>query len=87
MLYTERVDRVTDCNGDATVHGGSAVMVDVDQKVLRVQMLISQRSTMDRRDLWIDAFGRRDATDELYHIPPLSILNDPVTMNRSTTTP
>jgi hypothetical protein len=48
-------------------------MVDVDQKVLLVQLFISQRSNRDRRDLWIDAFGRRDATDELNHIPPLFI--------------
>src|SRR5271155_5714628 len=29
-----------------------------------------QRSSRNRRDLWIDAFRRRDATDELYHIAP-----------------
>jgi hypothetical protein len=76
VLYTENVDCVTDCNADATVHGGSVVMVFIrfDQNGLQVQMSISQRSNGDRRDLWIDASGRRDATDELYHIPPLSIL-------------
>ena len=38
VLYTENVDCVTDCNADATVHGGSVVMVFIrfDQNGLQV---------------------------------------------------